>query len=264
MALASQLKEMVTTGLEYAASLGEQAQQLGVASVALLGKTGGEAKHLADVAGPVTRGVAALERGESYIKHIGPERIAAAVASGRYAATRDLDRLSECDAILICVPTPLDEFRQPDMSYIVNTAESMTPDRLRAIIYGLPGAGKTTLAAGWYPETNLILDCDGGTRFLPGKHFVEPIDSYSKFMATVNSLVNEAHPFKTVTIDTGDNLFRMADTEAGLRGGKIAAGDEVIAIFQEEQPNIAVVRVRIGGGAPTLPAPAAPPPSRPS
>lgn len=106
----------------------------------------------------------------------------------------------------------------------VNTAESMTPDRLRAIIYGLPGAGKTTLAAGWYPETNLILDCDGGTRFLPGKHFVEPIDSYSKFMATVNSLVNEQHAFKTVTIDTGDNLFRMADTEAGLRGGKIAAG----------------------------------------
>src|SRR5713226_3581030 len=51
--------------------------------------------------------VAAISKGESYIKHIGPERVAAAVASGRYAATTDFDRLRDCDAILICVPTPL-------------------------------------------------------------------------------------------------------------------------------------------------------------
>ncbi len=69
--------------------------------------------------------VEALGRGESYIKHIGPERVAAAVASGKYLATSDFDRLAECDAIMICVPTPLGRHREPDNSYIHSTAEQI-------------------------------------------------------------------------------------------------------------------------------------------
>jgi UDP-N-acetyl-D-glucosamine dehydrogenase len=69
--------------------------------------------------------VSAIERGESYIKHIGPERVATAVQSGRYRATTDFDRLIECDAILICVPTPLGRHREPDNSYIHSTAEQI-------------------------------------------------------------------------------------------------------------------------------------------
>src|SRR5262252_3883109 len=61
-----------------------------------------------------THKVEAITRGESYIKHIGPERMAAAVSTGRYAATTDFDRLAECDAIIICVPTPLGAHREPD------------------------------------------------------------------------------------------------------------------------------------------------------
>ena len=105
-----------------------------------------------------------------------------------------------------------------------NTAESMSADRLRAVIYGKPGAGKTTLAAGWYPATNLIIDLEGGTRMLPGEHFVMRPGSYSEFMSIVNDLANGKHEFTTVTIDTVDNLVRMADSEAGQRGGKVAAG----------------------------------------
>jgi UDP-N-acetyl-D-glucosamine dehydrogenase len=74
--------------------------------------------------------VAALARGESYIRHIGPERVAAAVARGRYRATADFDRLAECDAILICVPTPLGPHREPDNSFIHATARQIAP-RLR-------------------------------------------------------------------------------------------------------------------------------------
>lgn len=69
--------------------------------------------------------VAAISKGESYIKHIGPERVAAAVASGRYTATTDFDRLRDCDAILICVPTPLGPHREPDNSYIRATASEI-------------------------------------------------------------------------------------------------------------------------------------------
>lgn len=99
----------------------------------------------------------------------------------------------------------------------------LNPERLRGIITGPPGAGKTTLAAGWFPQSNLILDTQGGTRFLPGAHFVQPIGSFSEFCATVNELVAGGHPYRTVTIDTIDKLVRMADGEAGVRGGKTAA-----------------------------------------
>jgi UDP-N-acetyl-D-glucosamine dehydrogenase len=74
--------------------------------------------------------VAALSRGESFIEHIGSERVAAAVAAGRYAATADFDRLRECDAIFICVPTPLGAHREPDNSYIHATARAIAT-RLR-------------------------------------------------------------------------------------------------------------------------------------
>ena len=67
----------------------------------------------------------ALHRGESYIKHIGPHRVADAFARGRIQATTDFDRLAECDAILICVPTPLGKHRDPDLSYIRNTADQI-------------------------------------------------------------------------------------------------------------------------------------------
>ncbi|MBP7675535.1 MAG: nucleotide sugar dehydrogenase [Thermoanaerobaculia bacterium] len=67
----------------------------------------------------------ALHRGESYIKHIGPERVAAAFARGHISATTDFARLAECDAILICVPTPLGKHREPDISYIEKTAEAI-------------------------------------------------------------------------------------------------------------------------------------------
>jgi len=67
----------------------------------------------------------ALNRGESYIKHIGPHRVAGAFARGRIQATSDFDRLSECEAILVCVPTPLGKHRDPDLSYIRNTADEI-------------------------------------------------------------------------------------------------------------------------------------------
>jgi UDP-N-acetyl-D-glucosamine dehydrogenase len=67
----------------------------------------------------------ALRRGESYIRHIGKERVAKAFATGRIAATTDFDRLGECDAVLICVPTPLGRHREPDLSFIRRTGDEV-------------------------------------------------------------------------------------------------------------------------------------------
>ncbi|MBK9097352.1 MAG: nucleotide sugar dehydrogenase [bacterium] len=66
-----------------------------------------------------------LSQGKSYIKHINGNKIKDAVKSGKLKATTDFSRLPEVDAIIICVPTPLDEHREPDMSYVFDTAKTI-------------------------------------------------------------------------------------------------------------------------------------------
>lgn len=66
-----------------------------------------------------------LNRGESYIHHLDGNRVARAHASGRLRATADFSRLGEPDVILICVPTPLGVHREPDLSYVINTAHQI-------------------------------------------------------------------------------------------------------------------------------------------
>ena len=67
-----------------------------------------------------------LERGESYISHIPPAAIAEEVERKHFRATDDFVALAAMDACLVCVPTPLDEHREPDLSYIRNTAEEIS------------------------------------------------------------------------------------------------------------------------------------------
>lgn len=65
--------------------------------------------------------VEAINAGESYIRHIEQEQIAAARKSGRLEASTDFSRVSEVEAILICVPTPLNKYREPDISYVLKS-----------------------------------------------------------------------------------------------------------------------------------------------
>jgi len=69
----------------------------------------------------------ALHRGESYIKHIPGEHVAGARAAGKLDATTDFSRVSDCDAIILCVPTPLDHHFEPDLSFVVDTIEAVVP-----------------------------------------------------------------------------------------------------------------------------------------
>ena len=76
------------------------------------------------------RKVDTLSKGGSYIYRIAAEEIQAAKAQG-FSATADYSQLAAMDAIIICVPTPLDEYHEPDMSYITGTTHAMAP-HLRA------------------------------------------------------------------------------------------------------------------------------------
>ncbi len=66
-----------------------------------------------------------LSKGQSYIKHFPADLVAAMNKSGRFSATTEFAALTEADAVLICVPTPLGRAREPDLSFVESTAESI-------------------------------------------------------------------------------------------------------------------------------------------
>jgi UDP-N-acetyl-D-glucosamine dehydrogenase len=68
----------------------------------------------------------ALRAGRSYIRHIGDAAVARAREQGM-DATDDFSRAGEVDALLICVPTPLDRYREPDLGYVIRTVEALIP-----------------------------------------------------------------------------------------------------------------------------------------
>ncbi|MBX9912216.1 MAG: nucleotide sugar dehydrogenase [Beijerinckiaceae bacterium] len=71
------------------------------------------------------RRVGEINAGREAIKHIPMDAIVTGVAEGRFAATADFMRLAEPDALLICVPTPLSRHREPDLSYVRKTTETI-------------------------------------------------------------------------------------------------------------------------------------------
>ncbi len=71
--------------------------------------------------------VAKINRRESYIRHIASSELAALIDAGRLRATADLAEIAECQAVLICVPTPLDEQGRPDMDCVFSTGKNLAP-----------------------------------------------------------------------------------------------------------------------------------------
>lgn len=67
-----------------------------------------------------------LNAGKSYIEHIPSEKIAAARRKG-FEATDDFSRIAEADAVILCVPTPLNKYREPDISFVTGTTDAVKP-----------------------------------------------------------------------------------------------------------------------------------------
>lgn len=67
-----------------------------------------------------------IHDGCSYIKHIGDQAVALGISKG-LTATTDFSRAREVDALIICVPTPLNKYREPDLSFVVDTIDSLLP-----------------------------------------------------------------------------------------------------------------------------------------
>ena len=108
-----------------------------------------------------------LNKGKSYLQSVSPNRIRDLVGNGIFTATSDFDRLAEVDSILICVPTPLTEKMEPDLTYIENTARQISENMEKGQLIVLesttyPGTTEEVLlpkfqARGWRKGVDFFL-----------------------------------------------------------------------------------------------------------
>src|SRR6185295_4070026 len=78
--------------------------------------------------------VDALNQGRSYIKHVRSETVAEQINGGRLTADTDFSRVKEVSAVIICVPTPLNKNRGPDISFILETGMAIAPHLVKGTV----------------------------------------------------------------------------------------------------------------------------------
>jgi UDP-N-acetyl-D-glucosamine dehydrogenase len=94
--------------------------------------------------------VSAVNESRSYIKHIEATAIAEQVSAGRLRASNDFSLVRDVEAVIICVPTPLNKYREPDISFVLNTGKAIAPHLKRGTVVVLesttyPGTTDTDL-----------------------------------------------------------------------------------------------------------------------
>ena len=70
--------------------------------------------------------IESLNNGETFFRHISKQQVKSAVSNG-FKVTSNFEEVSHCDALIICVPTPLNKYKEPDLSYVIDTVESIKP-----------------------------------------------------------------------------------------------------------------------------------------
>lgn len=77
-----------------------------------------------------------IERSQTYIEHIPSEQVATLAKNG-FIGTTDFTRINEADALIICVPTPLNKYREPDLSYVTDTMDAIAPNMKKGQVVSL-------------------------------------------------------------------------------------------------------------------------------
>jgi UDP-N-acetyl-D-glucosamine dehydrogenase len=107
-----------------------------------------------------------INSGQSYIKHIPNDSIQSEVSQGRFSASTNFNLVHEVDAVIICVPTPLNKNREPDISYITDTGKSIAPFLRKGVL--------VVLESTTFPETtdtDLRLVLEEGSGLKAGQDF---------------------------------------------------------------------------------------------
>jgi UDP-N-acetyl-D-glucosamine dehydrogenase len=140
--------------------------------------------------------VTACNAGQTYIKHISSESIQEQLTAGRLSAATDFARVKAVDAVIICVPTPLNKNREPDISYILDTGRAIAPHLHRGILVVLesttyPGTTDEDLRAVLEAGSGLKAGTDFHLAFSPERE--DPGNPDSK-VATIPKVVGGYTP----------------------------------------------------------------------
>jgi len=127
--------------------------------------------------------VDSVNRGRSYIKHIAGDDVAEQVDAGRLEASTEFARVSEVEAVIICVPTPLSRNREPDISYVLATGRAIAPHLRKGALVVLesttyPGTTDQDLRAVLEDGSNLRAGADFHLAFSPERE--DPANPASK------------------------------------------------------------------------------------
>ena len=191
---------------------------------------------------------AQLGRGESYFKHIPAERIRSINTTSLFSATSDFSRLAEVDAILICVPTPLTTHREPNLSYVVSTGETVakylrsgqliilesttypgtTRDVLRPILEKSGLKSGTDFFLAYSPEREDPGNQSFGTAQIPKVVGGEGADALKLTTALYDSFVTQ-----TVSVSTAATAEAVKITENIFRAVNIALVNELKVVYKK-------------------------------
>jgi len=124
-----------------------------------------------------------LNKGQSYIKHIEGSAVAELLSSGKFSASTDFSRIKEVEAVIICVPTPLNKNREPDMSFVLETGRRIAPYLSKGALVALesttyPGTTDTDLRAVLEEGSGMKAGVDFHLAFSPERE--DPANEQSK------------------------------------------------------------------------------------
>lgn len=157
-----------------------------------------------------------LNAGQTYIKHVPSEAIQAEVAAGRFTASVDFSRIREVEAVIICVPTPLNKNREPDISYILETGKAIAPHLSKGTVVILESTS--------YPGTT-----DEDLRGV--------LEQHSKLKAGVDFHL----AFSPEREDPGNPASKVGAIPKIVGGLTPACGEKAVAVYSRAIKNIVPV-----------------------
>jgi len=181
-----------------------------------------------------------LNKGQSYIKHIASADIAELLTTKKFSASTDFSRIKEVEAVIICVPTPLNKNREPNLSYVLETGRSIAPHLIKGMLVVLesttyPGTTEEDLRAVLEEGSGIKAGADFHLAFSPERE--DPANGQSK----VKSIPKVVGGYTKACLDRAMALYGQAiDTLVPVSSCRAAEATKLLEnIFRSV--NIALV-----------------------
>jgi UDP-N-acetyl-D-glucosamine dehydrogenase len=181
-----------------------------------------------------------LSQGKSFIKHISDEKIEALNKDGKFEASKDFTLVEKLDCILICVPTPLNKNREPDMRYILSTAKQIAPYMKKGQLVVLesttyPGTTQEVLLPELESGSGLKVNSDFFIAYSPER---EDPNNKDFTTSTIPKVIGSDHP---TGLELSQSLYsNIIDTTVPVSSTRVAEATKLMEnIFRSV--NIALV-----------------------